>query len=153
MTQPEPQVCVTLGAGAAHDVHDLGSWTQHPQLKPPLAKDLFNIHANDDEYPTVISRYDGAALLAQPLARRIAQGEIGLEEALRRFANHPNRLLKEAYKDVPPYLRDLETSYTNVPSVTPSSRVLEFLSSADRAFDRGSSSPDSLPEPELRYLC
>ena len=75
---------------------------------------------NDDEYPTVISRYDGAALLAQPLACRIAQGEISLEEALRGFANHPNRLLKEAYKDVPPYLRDLiyqcSVSYTEFSS-------------------------------------
>jgi hypothetical protein len=113
------RVCVILGAGASHDVHDLGSSVKSLEFKPPLATELFNIDANDVYLP-IVGRYPGAALLAQPLARRIAEGEVGVEEALRGFAVHTDEQLREAYKHVPPYLRDLMHSCTAFYTVYPS---------------------------------
>lgn len=111
------KVCVILGAGASFDVRSDASPINNPDLKPPLANKLFD--ATNSKFWDVLSRYSGATFLAQNLIADLANGT-GLEDALRHYADHPSEQLKQRFKHIPPYLRDLlwlcSGSYTRVPS-------------------------------------
>lgn len=83
-----------------------GANTHDVAFRPPLAVDLFNI-AGNSQYENIIQQYRGADTLAAILGPLIASGSEGVESALQRFSNHKETDLRRAFKDVPPYLRDL----------------------------------------------
>ena len=124
------KICVVLGAGASHDVKNAGSPSGaisrdsgivgRPELKPPLAKDLFNIESNE-AYWDYLREYKGAQVLTQGLAQQSLRDGFDLEAELRRLAYHQTSLvIKQHYRHIPPYLRDLIAAcsyeYTPVPS-------------------------------------
>jgi len=113
------KVCVILGAGASHDVAGEGSTLINPQFQPPLARDLFDIDGHP-VYWELMQPYNGAAVLSQELAPLILSGETSIEKELRRYAQHKDERIRQNFKHIPAYLRDLlyraSTQYTNVPS-------------------------------------
>ena len=114
-----PKACVILGAGASHDVWDRGAIIRHRDLQPPLAKDLFDI-TKHQVYQEILREYPGAQFLAQQLASRLSGGIQSLEDALRGYANHSNGQIREHFKHIPAYLRDLiyrtSNQYVDIPS-------------------------------------
>lgn len=116
MTSPETRICVILGAGASKAVAGLGSVNR---TAPPLGLDLFDI-ANNPNFSTILGRYPGAQFLAQELAELIASGVIGVEKALRHYRYHESPILREHFKHIPPYLRDLIWLTTNDHRAAPS---------------------------------
>lgn len=119
--QTLPKLCVILGAGASHDVRDAGSPVLTPGLKPPLARELFDLERRTD-FRSILDEYQGAVVLAQGLASKSKSAGSGfdLEKELKSIAEHPSSLMREHYKHVPPYLRDLlmicSYEYTPYPS-------------------------------------
>ena len=111
------KVCVILGAGASYDVRSDASPVITPKLRPPLAESLFD--AGNPEFWRVLQRYSGASFLAQNLITDLANGT-GLEDALGHYAEHPSEQLRQRFKHIPPYLRDLlwqcSENYTKIPS-------------------------------------
>lgn len=116
---PPRKVCVILGAGASYDVRSAGSPVVNEGLRPPLARDLFNLDRHG-EFRSILAQYEGAVVLAQNLAARSSLGDFDLEKELKRIAEHPDDQVREHYKHVPPYLRDLlmmcSYGYTSYPS-------------------------------------
>ena len=112
------KVCVILGAGASYDVGGEGS-PINDSLRPPLAIDLFNIKRHRS-YWNIIRQYSGAKFLGQRLARKSSSEAIDIERELKEYANHENGQIREHFKHIPAYLRDLlysvSTGYTEVPS-------------------------------------
>lgn len=112
------KVCVILGAGASHDVRSDASPITNAKLQPPLAGNLFN--AENSDFWEILNSYSGARFLAQNLITDVANGT-GLEDALTHYAFHPtSEQLRQRFKHIPPYLRDLlwrcSGGYTPVPS-------------------------------------
>lgn len=112
------KACVILGAGASYDVGGEGS-PKNDNFRPPLAIDLFNIQKHES-YWNIMRKYSGAKFLGQRLARKSSSGAIDIERELREYANHTNKEIREHFKHIPAYLRDLlfsaSTAYTEVPS-------------------------------------
>lgn len=106
-TDELPKVCVILGAGASKDVHN-GSAPILLQgnYRPPLARDLFAISTHP-EYFAVLQRYPGAQSLAAVLSPPSDSSGFDLESRLRELAEHPDERVRQQFKQVPPYLRDL----------------------------------------------
>lgn len=101
------KVCVILGAGASNDVADENSPLKNKGLfRPPLVRDLFATNQHP-EYSEIMRKYQGACLLAPHLASRVSSGEISIEQELKRYAEHTRPNLYQAFKHIPPYLRDL----------------------------------------------
>ena len=98
------KVCVILGAGASFDVRNEGSPVIQGGYRPPLANKLFD--ATNEKFWEVLERYPGARFLTQDLTAKLQRG-IGLEDSLRHYANHQNDRMRELFKQIPPYLRDL----------------------------------------------
>ncbi len=115
------KACVILGAGASYDVGGKGS-PLDASFRPPLAIDLFNIEKHG-AYWNILRRYSGAKFLGQRLARKSASGIIDIERELREYAKHPNKEIREAFKHIPAYLRDLLFSVSTVYTAVPSSYV------------------------------
>ena len=115
------KACVILGAGASKDISGEGTTIKlgGEAWQPPLAKDLFAI-SHHPYYQAVLSKYPGADFLAQSLATQISSGQDNIENALREYAEHSNTRIREQFKQIPPYIRDLihrcTTQYTNSPS-------------------------------------
>ena len=113
------KICVILGAGASHDVLNDGTKLKDPNWKPPLAIDLFNIK-NNPVYDDLLLQFRGARALAPKLAPRIAKGMVSVEAELAHYASHPDTSIKELFKFVPPYLRELlymcGERYTSTPA-------------------------------------
>jgi hypothetical protein len=114
-----PKACVILGAGASFDVRGEGSPAISSAFRPPLAKDLFDI----EKHPTyweILNRYSGAKVLTQRLAPLISSGQVSIENALRKYAEHQDTRIRSHFKHVPAYLRDLlhaaSFEYTYMPS-------------------------------------
>ena len=84
-----------------------------------MARDLFDIEGHP-EYAKVLSQYAGAVVLAQLLAPKTRDPGFNLELQLREYAYHDNPEIRQQYKHVPPYLRDLlwksSILYTDRPS-------------------------------------
>ena len=118
-TETLPKACVILGAGASHDVWDRGAIVIREEFKPPLARELFNISAHP-AYQEILAEYPGAHFLAQQLASRLSEGVLGLEEALRGYSKHADPRIREHFKHVPAYLRDLiyrtSNQFVDIPS-------------------------------------
>ena len=114
-----PKICVILGAGASYDVRNEGSDFLNPGLRPPLARELFNLEERSD-FRSIIRHYAGAVVIAQDLAPKSKASNFDLEKELRRIAEHTSGLRRDHYKHIPPYLRDLLTEcsygYTPYPS-------------------------------------
>ena len=100
-------MCVILGAGASKDVHN-GSAPilNQGNYKPPLARDLFDISEHPDYFP-LLSPYPGAESLAARLSPLSHSNEFDLEGELRKLAEHQDGRIRQQFKHVPPYLRDL----------------------------------------------
>ena len=85
----------------------------------PGSLELFNLE-NHIEFRSILAEYEGAVVLAQDLATRSLRPEFDLEKELRRIAEHPSDQVREHYKHIPPYLRDLlmtcSYQYTSYPS-------------------------------------
>lgn len=117
--QSRRKVCVILGAGASNDVRNAGAAVLNEGLRPPLARDLFNLDQHADFRP-ILAEYEGAVVLAQHLAPRSGHPGFDLEKELRRLAEHPEDQIREHYKGIPPYLRDLlmmcSYNYASYPS-------------------------------------
>lgn len=113
------KACVIIGAGASYDVAGEGVPVFNDSWRPPLAVDLFNISKHDN-YWEVMSRYRGAVVLGQELASLIPSGDIGIEKALRECAEHEDDQIRQCFKHIPPYLRDIiylaSMRYTPEPS-------------------------------------
>ena len=95
------KICVILEAGASYDVHDVGSGLLEGGLRPPLARNLFNLD-HHDRFRSILSEYEGAVVLAQELANKSGEPDFDIEKELRRIAEHPNNQVREHYKHVPP---------------------------------------------------
>ena len=114
------KACVILGAGASHAVHGEGSTLfSDSSFRPPLARDLFDINGNNAYY-NVLSRYPDAVVLTQQLAPLITKGEVSIEEKLTYYSNNDSPTIREKFKQIPGYLRDLlylsSKEYTHTPS-------------------------------------
>jgi hypothetical protein len=102
-------------------VGDAGSPVLTPGLRPPLARELFDLERRTD-FRSILAEYEGAVVLAQGLASKskLTGSGFDLEKELKSIAEHPSRLMREHYKHVPPYLRDLlmicSYEYTPYPS-------------------------------------
>ncbi|MBI4267451.1 MAG: SIR2 family protein [Chloroflexi bacterium] len=112
------KVCVILGAGASSDVHNDGSRLIDEKLKPPLARELFDIK-HREAFWEFINEYEGARFFASLLEPVLSSGERSIEQKLREYAGHKDPSIRKHFKDVPPYLRDLlqavSNRYTYVP--------------------------------------
>jgi len=118
ITENKPKICIILGAGASFDVHGQGSVIKDGAWRPPLAKDIFDIQAHHN-YFEILQLYPGAAHLAQLLSPKIASGKIGLEDALKSFAFHQDVRIRNNFKQIPAYIRDLihiSSTFTQIPS-------------------------------------
>ena len=119
MEQVHPKLCIILGAGASWDVGNSGSPVVNGGLRPPLARELFDF-ANRDEFRAILDEYEGAVALAQTLASKSNDSSFDLEQELRRISEHPSDWMRDHYKHIPPYLRDLllmcSYEYTTYPS-------------------------------------
>ena len=73
-------------------------------FRPPLASELFD---NSGRFNEFLHDFPGAEFLARDLSPLLARGEIGLEEQLRHYAEHPEERMRQRYKHIPGYLRDL----------------------------------------------
>jgi hypothetical protein len=102
-------------------VRDAGSPVLAPGLRPPLARELFDLERRTD-FRSILAEYEGAVVLAQRLASKsiLTGADFDLEKELKSIAEHPSSLMREHYKHVPPYLRDLlmicSYEYTPYPS-------------------------------------
>lgn len=119
MGKSREKICVILGAGASFDVRGAGSPVITAGFQPPLARDLFNLEEHD-EFRPILAEYPGAVVLAQGLASKSSFRDFDLEKELRRLAEHPEEQIRQHFKDIPPYLRDLllmcSYRYTSYPS-------------------------------------
>lgn len=114
-----PKVCVILGAGASTDVHNGSAPVLNGGIfKPPLARDLFAIGKHPEYFP-ILSPYPEAQSLASVLSPLSDVAEFDLESRLRELADHPDDRVRQQFKHVPPYLRDLlwraSYEYTHTP--------------------------------------
>ena len=117
--QALPKICVILGAGASYDVRNEGFSFLNRGLQPPFAQQLFDLEQRG-EFRSIIGDYEGAVVLAQELASRSRSSDFNLEKELRILSEHTSQLVKNHYKHIPPYLRDLllvcSYEYTSYPS-------------------------------------
>lgn len=112
-----PKACVILGAGASADVWNGSAPKLTSDYKPPLARDLFAIEKHP-RYFEVLSRYPAARSLAASLSPLSASTAFDLERHLRELAEHKDKRIRQQFKYVPPYLRDLlwHASYKYTPT-------------------------------------
>ena len=113
---PAVKIGVILGAGASADASNPGEPPARPEWQPPLAKDLFRFDAHPN-YWAVAGRYRGVRVLTPELAEVLAAGTVSLEAKLADFAVHPDQRIRDHFRHIPPYLRDLilgvTAGYTN----------------------------------------
>ena len=106
-----------LGAGASYDVRTEASSVINVKLRPPLASGLFN--TQNDEFWKLLNQYRPAAHLAQQIVSELERVR-DLEELPRHYAFHSQNEIKQQFKYIPPYLRDLLSAcsqrYTHEPS-------------------------------------
>lgn len=119
MMNEYPKACVILGAGASFDIKDNGAPFIDKEWQPPLAKQLFDIEKHNC-YWDILDKYPGAKYLTQLLSPIISSEQISIEKALGKYAEHPDPQIREHYKHIPAYLRDLifqaTNNYTPIPS-------------------------------------
>jgi len=97
------KVAVILGAGASLDAWNGTGPPANPTWAPPLAKDLFGAR---DIFWRVLETYRGAQVLASDLGELVRRG-LNIEQKLREYSEHRDGRVRNHFKHVPPYLRDL----------------------------------------------
>lgn len=105
------KAAVILGAGASYDVSN-GSYASPDQWRPPLTSELFGDRAGD-HFEQLMRRYPRADVLFQELYPLAATETLNLEQKLREYAGHSNAIVREAFKQIPPYLRDVLATCTD----------------------------------------
>ena len=115
------KICVILGAGASKDAWSKGGPPRQNSWTPPLANELFQFDTRD-LFWQVAKDYRGVRVLAPHLAERC---NASLEEKLLELSQHPDSRLRDCYRDVPPYLRDLILRVTDgyTQNVSPGSHL------------------------------
>ncbi len=110
-------LAVIVGAGASADVHNGSVPITSPNLRPPLARELF-----DARFWGFRQNYVGAEVLGAELGRFAANNEptFDLEALLTGYANSSDPRTRLAFRYIPPYLRDVlsAASQAYVPSPT-----------------------------------
>jgi hypothetical protein len=100
------RLCVILGAGASRAIRNEGVKLVREEFQPPLVRDLFDLDKHPDYYE-IMAVYPGAQLLGSDIAPSVASGTAVLEQRLRSLAEHPAEEVRQHFKHIPPYLRDL----------------------------------------------
>lgn len=110
------KACVILGAGASCDVYNGGAPIHRKEFCPPLARELFDLEKHP-AYWNIIEPYPGAATISSYLTPKARSNEFNLEQELAALAHHHDAQVREHFKHVPPYLRDLlyQASHAYVP--------------------------------------
>lgn len=98
------KVAVILGAGASADAWNDTGPPREPAWTPPLARELFG---RRPAFWEVLQRYRGARVLAAELGELARVETFSLEAKLREYSAHPDPRIRAAFKEIPPYLRDL----------------------------------------------
>jgi hypothetical protein len=107
MQRPQPRapkVAVLLGAGASADCWNDTGPPVNDSYRPPLARELFGTRT---AFWDVLQRYNGARLLASELGELARGDAFNIEQKLREYAEHKDQRIRDAFREVPPYLRDL----------------------------------------------
>ena len=99
------KIAVILGAGAANDVSN-ESRAMDTTLRPPLVSQLFGLRAKSN-FSGILERYEGASLLYDELFPLATAETLNLEAKLQEYANHGNARIARAFRDIPPYIRDV----------------------------------------------
>ena len=115
---------ILLGAGASADASNDAFRLNDPDLAPPVARGLFQ----GARFWEIASKHPKMQLMWSLLAPEAkAQTPFPLEERLSEFAAHPDPDIREAFKAVPLYLRDLldavSHTYLPIPEPTRSSSL------------------------------
>ena len=106
------KACVIIGAGASADAWNPSADILNAHLKPPLAMQLFQVVSDrpgtlrSRAYSDILNRYKGARFLAGDLIRKSRDSE-ALETALQNIADHEDQQMRERFREVPGYIRDL----------------------------------------------
>ncbi len=98
------KVAVILGAGASYDAWNETGPPAEMAWRPPLAREFFG--ARQAFWP-VLGSYRGARLLASELGELARGDAFNIELKLREFAEHNDQRIRRAFREVPPYLRDV----------------------------------------------
>ena len=99
------KAAVILGAGASFDISN-DSWSEDPTWRPPLTKDLFGDRAKR-HFAAHLTSYPGARLLHDDLYPEAVHGSLQLETKLRELFEHDEEVIRQHFKHVPAYLRDV----------------------------------------------
>lgn len=98
------KVTVILGAGASAGLHN-EQGPSNSGLRPPLANELFVARPEFREH---LLKYPGAHQLQQAeLGAMSSKNTFPLEEKLREYAKDPNSDIRDQFKYIPPYFRDI----------------------------------------------
>lgn len=98
------RIAVILGAGASADAWNETGPPRIQAWQPPLARELFG--QRQDFWP-ILERYPGAHVVSADLAELIRTGAMNIEAKLREYAEHADPRIRNHFRQVPPYLRDL----------------------------------------------
>lgn len=114
-----PKALVVLGAGANKEIQ--GDARAIDDIwEPPLANELFGVKLEKIRWRTLFEEYSGAVAIAARLALIARKGTFGLEQALRQLSEHSDPSVRDNFREVPAYLRDLlhtvSTQYTSSPT-------------------------------------
>lgn len=102
------KVAVILGAGASYDVSNGTVPITNEEMRPPLARELFDVR-----FWQWRRYYRGAEVLGMELGRLAQRQEepFDLEARLRDHAESSDVRTRRAFRDIPPYLRDVDSSF------------------------------------------
>jgi len=114
------KAAVILGAGASYDVHNGAVPVKDSNMRPPLARQLF-----EPRFWQWMSQYRGAEVLGAELARLAQRQEVpfDLEAKLSEYASSKDQRTRDAFKQVPPYLRDIVNAVVGGYIPSPSSYI------------------------------
>src|SRR5260370_9449870 len=72
--------------------------------EPALARELFG---QREAFWPILERYPGAHVVSADLGELIRTGSVNIEAKLREYAEHTDPRIRNHFKQVPPYLRDV----------------------------------------------
>jgi hypothetical protein len=98
------RIAVILGAGASADAWNETGPPRNQAWQPPLARELFG---QREAFWPILERYPGAHVISADLGELVRTGAVNIESKLREYAEHSDPRIRNHFKQVPPYLRDL----------------------------------------------
>jgi len=98
------RIAVILGAGASSDAWNETGPPRNQVWQPPLARELFG---QREAFWPILERYPGAHVVSADLGELIRTGSVNIEAKLREYAEHTDPRIRNHFKQVPPYLRDV----------------------------------------------